>query len=112
MNTFPSIRTPATIGRRKRKAQNRSEFEAGYVQSVARHTKSRFRFSLTWNRMETTDLVILETFFDNNQGDLFYWVHPITSIAYTVRFAMDEIEADFVTGSITGWSVTIELEEA
>ena len=109
---FPvTIRTPSSISRRKHKAQNKGNFEAGYVQSVVRNTRGRYRFILNWKNMPIDELVILETYFENNQGSTFSWTHPITETTYTVRFSTDEINADYIEGSVTDWAVSIELEE-
>lgn len=106
---WPDIQAPSSITERKKKAQIRSDFEAGYVQSRAQWTRSRKIFELSWANMTNSDKETLETYFDNNLGSTFSWTHPYTDTTYTVRFAEDQISAEYI--HVGYWNVEVILEE-
>ena len=98
------------------KGQVKTEFENGAVQSRARATSTRWVFVLGWRALGQTDYATLCTFFDSNLGTTFAWVHPITSVSYTVRFTEgrlpDAVPSGF-TGGETAWQISgLQLEEA
>ena len=116
MTTFPSIQTPTSISRSPFKGRLKGDFEAGYVQIVPKHTRSRKRFILSWSGMPFSDLLTLEQFFEDNVGNTFDWTHPPmpghpSGTTYTVMFANETMSFDYVENSIDLFSGQIELEE-
>jgi hypothetical protein len=86
---FPDIPNPSyQSGGKNVKAQVRTEFEAGYVQSRARHSRARKTFSLTWNYLREADFALLEAFFEANQGGMFTYSFLGTG---NYRFSDDEL---------------------
>lgn len=112
MANWPStVATPNRIIERPMKAQIKNDFESGYVNSVARWTRMRRQFELSWVALSAADKAALITFFDSNQGDTFDWIHPETTVTYTARFAEDEIGFEYMP-SYARWRGDIVLEEA
>lgn len=111
MATWPDIQEPSGISRRIIKEQIKNSFAGGYVSSIPKYSRKRYRFQLSWSSLTHIDLETLETFFDDNQGNTFTWTDPIDNASYTVRFSDDEIEADYVEGTTTYWQLTVNLEE-
>lgn len=109
MADWPDIKNPSDITERNSKAQIRSDFSGGYVQSMPKWTRSRKRFELTWEAMSSSDKSKLETFFKDNIGDTFTWNHPLEEKEYTVRFAEDELEFSYVP--VKHWQISLSLEE-
>lgn len=105
---WPDIATPDDVRQRITKKQVRSPFEAGYVQSMALHTRSRRKFSLSWEFMSSSDLSTLETYFENNIGSTFSWTHPISGTTYTVGFTENYIDSRNVFSDYYSVSVTLE----
>ncbi len=90
MSTFPAIPNPVLgSGGSLFKAQVRTEFEGGYVQSRAKHTRSRKRFRLIWSHMKEADWDLLTAFFIANQGGS--WGYTFLGTG-DYRFSTDEIE--------------------
>ncbi len=87
----------------------RTEFEAGYVQSRARCTRARRRFTLHWPAMAEAEYGALEEHFIANQGASFSWTHPVSSTSYTVRYAEDVIAGKPVLPG--NRDVVVRLEE-
>lgn len=111
MNTFPTnIPDPVTISESFVKAQTRTPFEDGTVQSRARHTRGRSKWELQYEVLNVNEIYIIRDFFYANQGALFYWTHPMTNIQYEARFSENEINVDIQ--SPTNCSLTIKIEES
>ena len=111
MATWPSIQEPSyPIDEEIYKPQVRTEFESGAVQSRARVTAGKERWTLQWPGMPEADYQTLMAFFETNQGDTFTWTHPVTSTAYTARFSDDRLAS---TVRRPGYrTVMVKLEEA
>lgn len=109
MADWPDIANPSALTERKKKEQDRSDFEAGYVYTRAKWTRSRKIFELTWGAMKDPDKQTLEDFFDNNLGGTFTWEHPLSGEVHTVMFAEDELPAKHVP--VNRWRVDLTLEE-
>jgi len=92
MTDFPSIRTSdwTLFKERPMKKQLRTPFEAGYVQSRAKHTVAKMEFIIGWEWMTRAQYDTLETFFESNQGGSFNFTHPITGSVYVVRFSEED----------------------
>lgn len=109
MNTFPNI-IPTTIAEFFVKRQTRTPFDDGSVQSRVRHTRGRSKWQLDFTTLNVSEINEIKTFFYANQGDLFYWTHPMTLVQYEARFSEDEIQVEYQ--SPTNCSTTISIEEA
>jgi len=109
MTDWPNIAAPSNIVDTLQKGQIRSDFDAGYVQSRAMWTRTRYKFELTWKVMENADKETLMTFFAANLGGTFNWTHPLSGTSYVVRFAENNIEARHLRPNY--WKVTVMLEE-
>lgn len=112
MATFPSIDEPSGLDEEYVKAQVRTEFEDGTVKSRPRHSRSRYKWTLSWEALPTADKATLETFFDANQGDTFTWTHPLTSTSYTARFSADSVRFSYLPKLPDHWEVQLAIEEA
>lgn len=111
MTSWPSdIRTPTKIDERILRGVIRSDFEAGYVQSRSKWTRSRKKFTLNWSSgLPSGEKNTLEDFFDNNLGDNFDWTNPLNGETYTVIFSDDNINFEFAAPGC--YTCTIDLEE-
>lgn len=107
--TWPDIKEPSSLTRRPKKAQHKSTFEAGYVQSRPQWTRGRLLFDLGWPALPDADYQSLESFFFDNIGNTFDWTCPQDGATYTVRFAKAELDADYIPGGM--WRVSLTLEE-
>jgi len=90
--------------------QIKNEFESGHVQSRARATVAKRRWTLTFSLLPTTEYDLLEAHFLANQGGTFNWDHPITATTCVVRYATDSIKPKVMKRNLR--TVMIKLEEA
>ena len=99
MNSWPFTLPQPTIGIEEEhyKPAKKTEFEANYTQTRLTASRSRKKFPLNWKYLSETDYQTLETFFDNNQGSMFYWTHPITSVTHNCTFSGDTIKSKWHT---------------
>lgn len=109
MVTWPDIEKANDLVEKTQKGQIKSDFAGGYVQSRAKWTRARKTFELSWVAMSNVDKNALESFFESNIGGTFTWTHPLTSTSHTVRFAEDELQAEYVP--VNFWRVYLTLEE-
>lgn len=112
MNTFPTLDRGAQfpITESYYKPQTKSEFESGHVQSRARATVGKYRWSLTYKSLENSDWTLLLDFFKNNIGALFNWTHPISEDTHIVRFTDNELKSVVKVNNLR--DVTLNIEEA
>lgn len=89
------------------KKQVRTDFEGGYVQSRAQHTRARRKHPLKWNGMTEAQFSALETFFTTYQGGGFTLAHTNFN-SRDWRFADDQIDWSFVAPGIIEATVNIE----
>ena len=89
------------------KKQVRTDFEGGYAQSRAQHTRARRRHQLKWAGMTEAQFTALETFFTTYQGGEFTFVHEVFG-SKDCRFSDDQIEYTFLGAGIVEASVNIE----
>jgi hypothetical protein len=94
MATFPETLPDPSVGSRGsvNKAQVRTPFEGGYVQSRPKYTRSRKKYELVWHLMTDDDFDTLEQFFLENQGGSFTF--PFLGEG-DFRFSNDEIEYEW-----------------
>ena len=114
MADFPSIRTSDwTLFKEVRKrAQVKSPFESGAVQSRPRHTSSRWAFEIGWNWITDDDYALLVTHFDENQGGAFNWTHILTGATHSVRYVEDALPEAVPIGTDYFSLKGLRLEEA
>jgi hypothetical protein len=110
MATYPSSPKPQTITESFIKAQRRTPFEDGSVQSSVKHTRGRGKWELSYEEIFIEDVYTIKTFFYANQGTLFDWVNPMNSTTYSVRFSDDQLQATI--SSPRDCSMTVAIEEA
>lgn len=106
---WPTTKPDYPLGEKTILPQVRTEFEAGYVMSRPRCTRSRGKWTCTWKLMLEAEYQNLLLHFQANQGDSWTWTHPVTAATYTVRYSGDDL-----SGSVPqpGYrSVSVELEE-
>lgn len=50
-------------------------------------------FDVKFNKVTASEMVLLSNFYNSMNGDLdsFTWVHPETSVSYTVKFSNDNL---------------------
>ena len=92
------------------KPQVRTEFENGSVQSRPRFTRGRRQFTLSWDAMPAEQYAVLEQFFNNYRGCLFWWPHPLTGRRYQCRFSGDRLEGELMR--LDYYKVSLGMEEA
>lgn len=109
MNNYPeNIPLPESINESFYKAQIRTPFEDGSVQSRTKHTKGRGKWELSYDGISIVDSYIIRDFFYANQGDLFNWTNPMNNITYIVRFSEDELQVKIQSPYNCSLSVKIE----
>ena len=107
---FPAIDAPDySLKEAFFKPQVRSEFENGSVQSRPMFTRGRKKFSPAWDRLSAAQYAVLEQFFDEQQGNLFWWVHPLSGKKYRCRFSGDSLDGELV--ELDYYKLTLQLEE-
>jgi hypothetical protein len=110
-NTYPSLSVAPRypIPERRQDPTIRSPFEAGYVLTRRRYTRSIYEWEISYYRMPTADKNTLNAFVSTVGGgaDAFDWTHPETASVHTVRFKIiPEYEAD----QKGRWNVRFTLE--
>jgi hypothetical protein len=111
MSDFPTVTPPNEISSKLFKKQKKSNFEAGYVQSYCMHTRSRSVFEMKWGQLHYTYLNLILDHFELNQGDIFYFTHPVTGISYTMRYSENEISYNPNKENPDYYEVKVNLEE-
>jgi hypothetical protein len=86
----------------------KSEAEGNYIRVRRRATRKRETLELKYSKMTYEDYDTLRTFFIENQGTAFTFVHPVSSAEYTVVFTMDKLERAMYETYV---DVTVILEE-
>lgn len=108
---WPAIQKPSHLRGQLYKKQFKSSAETGRVKSRAAHLSTKLRFTLTWASMTQTDLDLLFTAFNSDQGKTFTWNHPWSNTAYTMAYANNGIEFELSHEKQGHYQVVIELEE-
>lgn len=106
--TWPSIQSPSSISEDLIRPQHKTTFETGRVLSRPKYQRSNYAWTLTWSGMSNSDLALLRSAFNSDQGTTFSWEHPVTG-AKTVRYSEDSISFRL---DRAGYNVvTVKLEE-
>jgi len=109
--SWPTIQRPESIKVAFYKKQHKSTFETGRVVTRAAHAAGRYKFILYWDAISKTDLDLLISAFESDQGSSFTWTHPRTNVSYTVTYGNDQIQYDEHYRTVDPYSVTVELNE-
>ena len=89
-----------------------SEFEDGSQQTRLYRTKSRGKWTLTWNLLPQSEYDTLMSFIKTQakfRAVAFNWTHPFTDVTYEVRLA--EAPSDWQTPVLNYWKGSITLQE-
>jgi len=88
----------------------RSDFDGGYVQTRARHTRIRKTWQIKYGNLTSADKITLAAFVTTVQGgaDSFTWVNPQDSVSYEVRFSQPPTFSLVYTDR---WNVSFSLEQ-
>lgn len=117
MPTFPTltesglnIAASFPIDEQREDSVIRSEFEGGYVQTRAIHTRVRKKWNINYHNLSSANKVSIDTFIDtvNGGADSFTWTNPQDSANYTVRFR-DIPNFSYI--SYNRWEVNFTLEQ-
>lgn len=112
MANFPSIQLPSSRKRTVSKPQLKHEFEAGYNQIRAKGTRSKRKWTLSWDFLPKSDWELLISHFTSNSGDSFIIAKEMLyeSTNYTVIYSIDEITANS-TKVKEHYAVEVQVEE-
>lgn len=103
MADFPITREPSPryYCEQVIKAQVQTPFDAGTVQSAAKHTRARRMFKTGWEAITETELASLESFFESSQGESFTFA-SVRGTTYEVRFMEDQLPEARWVGELDG----------
>jgi phage-related protein len=92
----------------------RTKVEAGIVQSRARFTQTKRKWSLRYEMLKSTNMSTLLAFEVARVGgsEAFYWVCPLDSVTYSVRFVGTVSYAPVYETNNTRYMVSLVLEQA
>ena len=92
----------------------RTKVEAGVVQSRARFTYTKKRWTLRYEMLKSTNVVTLVAFEVARLGgsEAFYWACPLDSTTYTVRFGGPVTYSPVYETNNTRYRVSLVLEQA
>ncbi len=110
---FPSIANPVyPLTEEWEDVSLTSGFEDGSTISRPRFTRSRGKWTLTWNALAEPEYQQLISFWkDTAQGksQVFQWTHPVSGTVYTVRFDDKQPFKNIAPG---WWAGEVSLREA
>jgi hypothetical protein len=92
------------------RAQVKSEFEAGYVQSRPTATRGRRLFNLEWTTITESRYVTMKTFVNSNMGSTFTMSHAVTGEYMNLRFSDGYLHSTIISPGLR--SAKIAVEEA
>lgn len=93
-----------------RKPAIKSDFSGGYQQQRPKHTRSYKNFNLGYTNLTSTQATEIDDFFIANQGTIFTFTHPTTSVVYNVMFDQDEVDFKYIIGGLYQ-QTTVKLRE-
>lgn len=85
----------------------KAEFDGNYVQQRPKTTRTRKKFEIEY-LLTQSEFNTFDTFFKDNLGYSFSFVHPSTLATYTVRFGTDSIDATYLYDDLIKISVVLE----
>jgi hypothetical protein len=98
MNTFPNLNIEATSFKEESiKPVLKSSYDGGYEIQRLKYSRTIRKFTFTLKALSATEADTVSAFFEANQGVEFIFVHPVTSVNYTVRFDMDSLKFDYIS---------------
>jgi len=86
---YPTLSTPPNYPLKEVIADGalKTISEAGYVSTRKKYTRQIVSFEVIYLMLDDTDKNALRAFYDTVENvESFSWLHPYTSITYTVRF--------------------------
>ena len=110
MADWPNVQLPSGCRETTENPAIRTEMESGIVQTRARFTRVRRKWTLSWDYMKGADYRTLRNFFVEMRGSAksFDWKHPAEGSTFQVRF---NGEIDSNNQSYDYWNVSVSLEE-
>jgi hypothetical protein len=109
MATFPNIEKYTITPGRERPIR-KTQFASGAGRTAPKYTTGKRKFSLNYSYLKSSEVEILDQFFEDNQGTEFLFLYTKDSNLYTVRFDMEEIS--FPQQGPIYHSCQIQLKEA
>lgn len=108
---YPTLSTPPNYPLKEivedRALKNKSE--AGYVTTRLKYTRQNISFDVNYSMLSDADKDALRTFYDTVETvDSFTWLHPYTSVNFTVRF---DSAISFELTDDQKWSVAFILRQ-
>lgn len=109
MAVFPTTPKPRIngTGGSKEFVLIESKFEGNYSQTRRGATRGVRTFNLSYDAITNAEYDTLEAFFDANVGSTFTFVHPQTSVSYTVKFTTGKIDYKMVSNQRVSTSLTL-----
>jgi hypothetical protein len=86
----------------------KTAFEANYLQVRRTSSRARKAFNLKYDNVTTDEFAILEDFFNQWVGNVFTFVHPITSVSYQCTFKEGTLSKTFVSYGVYSTSIALE----
>ncbi len=86
---FPTLSTPPNFPLKETIEDRvlKTKSEAGYVTTRYKSSRQLITFDVNYSMLNDTDKNSLRAFYDTVENvDSFTWLHPYTSVNYTVRF--------------------------
>ena len=71
-----------------------SKFESGHELARPTATVGKNQFTCRWKALPESEFQILKAFFQTQGTETFDWVHPTSSVTYTVRIPQSELEGE------------------
>lgn len=108
---YPTLSTPPNFPLKETPLNRalKTTSEAGYVTARLKYTRQLVSFEVVYSMLTDTDKDALRAFYDTVETvESFTWLHPYTSVNYTVRF---DSEISFELTDDQKWSVTFVLRQ-
>ena len=113
MSTFPTIKTLTGLSIKIIKPAVRKTTAAGYTVSFCRATVPKKEIIADYSGVTSADRLVVDTFFENNQGGSFDLSNPDPDDAsiYVVGFGQDSIDWKYEKDQVGRWSTQIKFLE-
>lgn len=109
MATFPtSLPNPSIdTGHRVILPSARTVSESNHPKARRSVSRKRESWDLKFDNLRYSDYATLKAFFEENQGLIFQWTNPVTSVTHNVIFDMDYLEDSMKSTYTDGITVKI-----
>lgn len=84
-----------------------SKFENNFSQTRRGTTRGINTFELNYDAITNAEYSALEAFFEANVGSNFTFVHPQTSVSYTVKFSTGKIYYKTISNQRVSTNITL-----